>query len=246
MVTQTSAMLTLCSGCRGASLTGGDDMTTARMAEVRSIIRSDPPTDGLAARVLSDTEGIRAAFAGAVDLPRTVRSRADYLDLLGAFHHAHGHLEPLLAPREWTGQWARLGVDPVLHRRKPLLDADLADLGVRVKLGSAPRPEISTFADALGALFVLDGPTVDGPALARAFRSAWPGLPTRYLSGTDRPIRRTWGIVRAALDRFGEQGGIGDDVLNGAIRTYDYLALVLRARGRGGAVPLQPSVADVV
>lgn len=220
-------------------------MTTARMAEVRSIIRSDPPADGLAARLLSDTAGLRAAFAGAVDLPRTVRTRADYLALLGAFHHAHGHLEPLLSPREWTGQWARLGVDPVLHRRTSLLDADLADLGVRAVLGTAPLPRITTFADALGALFVLDGPTLDGPALAGAFRAAWPGLPVRYLSGTDRPIRRTWGIVRAALDRFGEQGGIGDDVLNGAVRTYDYLALVLRSRGRDGAVPLQRSVAEV-
>lgn len=221
-------------------------MSTARMAEVRSIIRSDAPVDGLAARLLSDTAGLRRAFARAADLPAAVRTRADYLDLLGAFHHVHHHVEPQLSRREWTGQWARLGVDPVLHRRAPLLDADLTDLGVRMVLGSSPRPTITTFADALGALFVLDGPTLDGPALARTFRADWPGLPVRYLSGTDRPIRRTWGIVRAALDRFGEQGGIGDDVLNGAVRTYDYLALVLRSRGRGGAVPLQPVIADVV
>lgn len=220
-------------------------MTTARMAEVRSIIRSDAPVDGLAARLLADTAGLRLAFTRSVDLPSTVQTRSDYLDLLGAFHHVHHHLDPLLSRREWTGQWARLGVDPALHRRAPLLDADLNDLGVRMVLGSTPLPQVTTFADALGALFVLDGPTFDGPALARTFRARWPGLPVRYLSGTDRPIRRTWGIVRAALDRFGEQGGIGDDVLNGAVRTYDYLALVLNTRGRSAAIPRQRSVAGV-
>ncbi len=240
VVTRCAAILTLCSDPGGIA-DGGHDMTTARMAEVRSIIRSDAPVDGLAARLLSDTAGLRLTFSRVVDLPSAVRSRSDYLDLLGAFNNAHHLLEPMLSPREWTGQWARLGVDPVLHRRAPLLDADLTDLGVRMVLGDAPLPRVTTFADALGALFVLDGPTLDGPALARTFRTRWPGLPVRYLSGTDRPIRRTWGIVRAALDRFGEQGGLGDDVLNGAVRTYDYLALVLRSRGRDGAIPLQPA-----
>lgn len=86
-------------------------------------------------------------------------------------------------------QWAE-------HRRAPLLEADLAALGIALPAPLAPPP-ISDDAELAGALYVLEGSRLGGAVLARR---VLPDLPGTFLNACQAPGR--WTRFAKSLDQL--------------------------------------------
>jgi heme oxygenase len=128
--------------------------------------------------------------------------RAGYRDLLCRMLGFHEPMEAALAA--CLGD-AAFGLDLRALRRARLLREDLRALGSAASpaLPCAPAPAFASQADAMGALYVIEGATLGGRLLARGLdRLLGPGAAGRrfLLAGTD-PARPAWRDVRAAIDR---------------------------------------------
>jgi heme oxygenase len=157
--------------------------------------------------------------------------RAGYRGLLGRLLGFHAPIEAAVAAcidaaTERDG--GAFGLDLIRLRRAPLLLDDLAALGVaEAAIGALPRlpaPVFATPAQAMGALYVLEGATLGGRALASGLdpvvgRGTLPGR--RFLlAGTD-PARPAWREVRAALDRCGADQAALAAMIQSALTTFD-------------------------
>lgn len=160
------------------------------------------------------TAELHRAVEAAVDLPGAVRSRADYVSLLGRYYDLHAPLEQRLALPAWARQWEGLGIDVDRHRRAHLLEDDLHRLGVVPVARDVPLPPLLTFGEALGCLYVLEGSAIGGRVLAPALRAAAGDVPTAFLAGDARGRGRCWQSVRHALLRADD--ALTDDVVRGA------------------------------
>ncbi|HZF76324.1 MAG TPA: biliverdin-producing heme oxygenase [Acetobacteraceae bacterium] len=115
---------------------------------------------------------------------------------------------------------AALGADPLPRARRGLLRRDLAMLGMPEEC-PAPAPPL-TGAEALGALYVLEGSRLGGRVLLRRVEDKMPGLAaTAFLAGADA-VPGAWRALRGALDGFGEHAGpeAVAAVLRGADATF--------------------------
>jgi heme oxygenase len=138
-----------------------------------------------------DHEMVDAAF-GRFDLA----SRASYTKFLTAHAAVLGAVESVV-----SGLW------PAWRPRLPLLQADLAELGVRVVAGDA----IGTLSEAerWGMLYVVEGSRLGGGILAGRVAQ---GLPLRYLSAKHE--EGSWRHFGEALEQAADLGS--DDWADGA------------------------------
>lgn len=114
---------------------------------------------------------------------------ASYTQFLMAHARVLCALEPTVSGL-WSGERARL----------PLLQADLADLGVAVTADASP----AAISDATGwgILYVLEGSRLGGRILAGRVGA---GLPVRYLSAAHQG--GSWRLFGDALEQAGGSGG---------------------------------------
>lgn len=175
---------------------------------------------GLPERLRAATADLHREVERAADLPGSVRDRDDYVDLLGRFHDLFAPLETRLGTGPWKPGWVDVGVELPAHRRAHLLLDDLAHLGARPPRRPVHLPQLASFGQALGCLYVLEGSALGGSVLAPAFRRTLGDLPTRFLIGDGRPVPAPWRSVRSALSRFDESGGGCEDVVVGARQTF--------------------------
>jgi heme oxygenase len=150
--------------------------------------------------------------------------RAAYLGLLGRLLGFHAPIEAAIAA--CLGDDA-FGLDLARLRRAPLLLDDLTALGAdKATIGALqhlPAPGFATPAHAMGALYVLEGATLGGRALAGGLDPVLgPNtLPGRrfLLAGADR-ARPAWRDVRAALDRCGADRAALAAMIESALTTF--------------------------
>ena len=176
---------------------------------------------GLPERLRAETAELHARVEALVDVPGRVRTRADYIDLLGALAGLHTGLEGQLVASSWDLAWAGVGIDIAGHCRAGLLSADLDELGATVA-DSAEIAAFPTFGHALGCLYVLEGSALGGRIVARMVNAAIGDVPTTFFSGRGRGHQ--WPAVRGALRRYAERGGDGDAVVTGAVATFAVFA----------------------
>ncbi|MGV8979428.1 MAG: biliverdin-producing heme oxygenase [Cellulomonas sp.] len=178
--------------------------------------------DSVQRRLREGTADLHAMVERAVDLPRAVRSRRDYRDLLSRFHQFHRAVESSWARPDWVRAWVDGGIDLEQHRRAHLLAADL------VALGEAPptaarvvrMPEFASWAQGLGSLYVIEGSAIGGRVLGPAIRTSLGPVPTAFFDSAGRAHPSPWRAVTGALTRFSDAGGDVDEVLQGAREAF--------------------------
>lgn len=181
--------------------------------------QSDAGVD-LPERLRRETAACHREVEAAADIAVTVRTRADYVELLLRFHALHDGLEELMAAEVWASGWADVGVRIDDYRRTDQLGADLDALGGVTPARPISRPSFATFSEVLGCLYVLEGSALGGRVVAGIVRAAVGEVPVAFLTGIGRPQAAPWAGVRRALRRFDDQGGDGDGVLTGARATF--------------------------
>jgi len=171
----------------------------------------------------AETRAAHEAAERAFDLKAVVQSPAAYARILQRFHAFHSQVEPLLAAWDWPA----LGLDFDARRKLPALNADLASLGI-VPLAAARQPAalftIVTQAEAVGALYVIEGSTLGGRIIAKQVRTALGFTPTygaRYFTGYGAKTGAYWQRFSHAVNAFGN----GDQqdwlpIINGAVMTF--------------------------
>ena len=174
---------------------------------------------GLPERLRLETAELHAAVEAAIDLPGSVRTRSDYVTLLQRLHRIHACLEEQLAVGVWAGQWPDIGLDIAAHRRAHLVAADLGRLGAPAMTRAVPALRLTSFGQALGCLYVLEGSSLGGRIVAGVIRSAIGEVPTTFFDGAGRNHPAPWRAVCAALRRFEAYCASGD-VLVGARETF--------------------------
>lgn len=184
---------------------------------------------GLGHRLRRETSELHHAVEVAVDLPRSVRSRADYVALLTRLHRFHSAAETLLARPVWRDGWSAVGIDLGQHVRSPLLARDLRQLRApRTNPAPVPGagppgpdlPEHSRFGEALGCLYVLEGSSLGGRVLAPALRHVLGDVPTAFFDSDGRRHPSPWRALQEGLHRYEAAHGDPDDVLRGARATF--------------------------
>lgn len=172
---------------------------------------------GLPERLRAETAQWHHQVEAVMDVAGRVRSRADYISLLGGLAELHIGFEGHLLSPIWDREWAAVGVDISGHSRAGLLLADLHELDAPTA-GCAGITALPTFGHALGCLYVLEGSALGGRVVAGMVRTAIGEVPSTFLRGQGRG--HLWPAVREALRRFAEQDGDCDAVVAGAISTF--------------------------
>jgi heme oxygenase len=162
-----------------------------------------------------------AAFAALAD---GRIDRAGYRVLLGRLLGFHAPIEAAIAA--CLGEHA-FDLDLSRLQRAKLLRDDLAALGATQAtidtLKLMPVPAFGAPAQAMGALYVLEGATLGGRRLALGLdpllgRGTLPGR--RFLLAGADPQRPAWREVRAALDRCGADHVARQGMIAGANATF--------------------------
>lgn len=152
-----------------------------------------------------------------------------YAAALRALHGFHAAWEPAV----WrTPGVMEAGLDGG-RRKLPLLKADLRALGVAPS-PPAPRVRLAGTAEALGALYVLEGATLGGRIIYRHVAGPVGVTPEHgaayYHCYGDRTGER-WKAFGQAVTRFAEETGQGPRVVAGAVACFAALEAWLAVPG---------------
>lgn len=181
----------------------------------------DPGSTGeLRERLRRETSGVHREVEEMTGLPGSISSREDYVHLLRRLHSFHTAAEERLTDPLLAQGWLDLGIVLPVHRRAHLLAGDLHALGVTPVATGVRLPGPATIAQALGCLYVVEGSSLGGRALAPAFRAALGDVPTSFFGSDGRMHPHPWRSVLAALRAFELTVGSADDVVSGAQETF--------------------------
>jgi heme oxygenase len=198
-----------------------------------------PTSPALRERLRTETAEWHDRVEALTDVPRSVRTRADYVGLLARLHFLHLGFECRLGAVGFDPGWRSVGVDIARHGRAGLLAADIAVLAAdpeqpgparsRPATGSVWSPTVPSFGHALGCLYVLEGSALGGRLVADIVRATLGDVPTTFLNSEGRLQDKPWPAVVGALQRFEAQGGDGNQVIAGACDAFATFAVHLRA-----------------
>ncbi|MEM6645468.1 MAG: biliverdin-producing heme oxygenase [Bacteroidota bacterium] len=176
----------------------------------------------LMARLRSETRAAHDAAELEFDLGAVLKSRDAYACILQRFHAFHTQVEPLLAAWDWS----TLGLEFEARRKLPSLNADLASLSMDPLTSHHPMPsfKLSSHAEAVGALYVVEGSTLGGRVIAKQVRKALgftEANGARYFSGYGTETGAYWKQFSHAVNTFGDQSPSDWlPIINGAVMTF--------------------------
>lgn len=162
---------------------------------------------------------------------------AGYAATLRALHGFHLAWEPVL--------WSTPGVTEAGlgdRRKLPLLERDLRALNLRPLPLRAPRPAPAGAAEALGALYVLEGATLGGRVIHRRIAGPLGITPARggaYYHGYGDDTGPAWKAFGQALEAWGERTGQGARVVEGGVACFAALRAWLATPGVLGTPALR-------
>jgi heme oxygenase len=163
----------------------------------------------------------QARLEQAVPLSRPEGRPADYWRYLRATRAFYAALAPEALAHPG---WASLGLQPAerLQIKLEALARDLAGAPAGDPVPAAPVLQPRSFAHALGTLYVLEGSSLGGVALARTLRARWGEAlgPSAFLACHGDATAARWDEVAEALARFLAAGGDGPALLEGARETF--------------------------
>jgi heme oxygenase len=167
-------------------------------------------------------------------------SAADYRHLLARMYGYYQPLESaLFVWPEWQ-QPAAAGFDLARRHKLPLLTADLRTLGLSSSdLHALPRctnlPDLTSFAHALGCMYVLEGATLGGQGISRHLRQQLgltPDSGTAFFASYRADVGRMWKAFVALLNDYPATPQQHEAMLSAACQTFATLDSWLTAAHR--------------
>lgn len=156
-------------------------------------------------------------------IPQRIKTIQDYLACLKMYLGIFQPFEAALAAQK---KWGIVGIDFHNRRRTPALIADIVALGgVATVAPPADGGRLPSFAEALGAFYVLEGSALGGRLILRALErtlGARLSGATRFFEGHGAEASPRWLAFKHAVDAYGEENHDEYDlILRGAICCYD-------------------------
>lgn len=159
-------------------------------------------------------------------LLRLTSTMEGYALALRRFHGLHRAAEAAFAR---VDGWDALGIDLDERRKGPLLEADLARLGLTPgEIAALPvcttLPPIVDLPTALGAMYVLEGSTLGGRYITKAVGAKLgltPGDGCSYFASYGDRVGPMWKAFGAAVDRFAAEDAVRDAVERSADATFE-------------------------
>jgi heme oxygenase len=187
-------------------------------------------------RLRAETADLHDAVEAVADLPGSVRTRADYGDLLLTFHAAHSRIEGASFGPGRSRDWRALGIDIAGHRQLGLVTDDLTSLGLVPDALPSTGLGPTSAAEALGCLYVVEGSAIGRRVLSPLLQAKLGDLPTAFFDGVGRhPV--AWRAVQRSLASLAGDLGQQQAVLVGARTAFKIFLEELRRRavdsGRG-------------
>jgi heme oxygenase len=172
----------------------------------KSALRAEPVS--LSQRLRSGTELAHKDVERRLGLPGSIADLTDYRRCLLRFYELY---RPLETQFERFGDWTDLGLDVPNGALSTRLAADLRALGVSVpEVGdgaAASLPALRTFAQALGACYVIEGSALGSqfmmPQLQKTLGEGMSGADS-FFRGRGAETGAFWKGFRAGLDWYGE------------------------------------------
>jgi heme oxygenase len=184
---------------------------------------------GLAARLRSETAELHHATEEQAGVPATVNSTRDYMVLLQRMLAFHLAAEAVFHEPRLASSWATIGIAIGSHDRSELIIRDLRALGVDSAHGGehhASGLNISTFAEALGCLYVVEGSSLGGRFIGPAIVEKLGAVPTAYYDSDGRSHPAPWRSVKAALAEYDKAHDNCGGVIDGAIATFTFFGRI--------------------
>lgn len=195
------------------------------------------PAVDLPRRLRLETAALHREVEAETGLPGSIRSVEGYVRLLDRTLTFHAIVMRALADPRWASQWTPVGVELGMHDRTAALRADLAELGFVREPDTARPLDISSFGEALGCLYVVEGSALGGQLLWPAIRDQIGPVPLSFFSGEGREHPVPWRATQAALRAYESHDHDTRPVLAGAVTTFhayrDLVALDLLTRHTG-------------
>lgn len=184
----------------------------------------------LLAHLKSATAGHHARVEAAMPSLDQLATPGGYAAALRALHGFHAAWEPAI----WrTPGVAEAGMDGG-RRKLPLLQADLRALAVEPCAPGAPPARLAGAAEALGALYVLEGATLGGRIIHRhtaGVLGVTPEQGAAYYQGYGDETGARWKAFGQALTRFADETGTASRVVAGAVACFAALEAWLAVPG---------------
>lgn len=181
----------------------------------------------LAERLRTETRVHHVRAEEAMGLMSPDLSSDRYVEILRAFHIYYSLLEPQLAG---FSEWEELGCEIKARLGKlEKIENDLKYFNASVRK-PAPRIVIGDFAQALGAMYVIEGSTLGGQVISKFLANRFGYVPesgAQYFSGYGPETGKMWVSFKAVIARAETAGVDQDRVVEGAARAFDYLTLLL-------------------
>lgn len=156
-----------------------------------------------------------------VDIPSRLASREAYAALVSRFYGYYVAFEPTLL----AGLPAELGLDPARRRHLPKLKRDLQALDILAEglpvtddLPKLPHP-----AEAIGALYVIEGSTLGGQIISRMLRDSLgicPECGGAFFSGYGEENGAMWRAFCEAVEAWAKEHGDVEKMVMGARKTF--------------------------
>lgn len=174
-------------------------------------------------RLRAATADAHEGLERALDWKARVATGDGYRSLLARLHGFHAAYEPMLGlALADEAFWAP-------RRRLAALEADLAHLGLsEPEIAALPRPmpvRLTKAAEAMGALYVLEGSTLGGQVIGRHIGTLH-GLDAAglaYYRAHGRETGRMWNAFRARLDALSGDPDAEDAAFVTGIATFEAL-----------------------
>lgn len=121
---------------------------------------------------------------------KAIRSNTDYADVLKHFYAYFSEVEKAIQPFIT----ADILPDYAERRNSAYLKADIEELGSSVaELPEAKAPQISNTAEALGALYVMEGSIMGGPIIVQMLAKYGVDKGISFFSGYGEATGQMWG-----------------------------------------------------
>lgn len=180
------------------------------------------PNTGVLGRLRSETQSEHTAIEQTLDLMRDHLSIGEYRSILERFF---GFYRPVELQFTRVTVPAEVEALLLLRPREPLLRADLIALGLPTP-DTLPMclelPPLSTAAQCLGCLYVMEGATLGGQVLSRHLERTLcvtPESGARFFTGDGPRTGEMWKAFRVAFTGFDTQE-TQDEVVASAIASF--------------------------
>ncbi len=180
------------------------------------------PTAGVLGRLRSETQGEHEAIEQTLDLMREPLSRDDYRKILERFFGFYRPVELRFAGATVPADVSSL---LTLRPRTPLLREDLIALGLQNPDAlpmCAELPPLTSAAQCLGCLYVMEGATLGGQVLSRHLERTLgitPDTGSRFFTGDGPRTGEMWKAFRVAFTGF-ETPETADGVVASALASF--------------------------